>query len=160
MRLTADDLWHMDSALTEAERAFSMDEVPIGAVIVDPHGRVLVETHNLKECNNNPLGHAELIAIREASEQVKNWRLENCTLYVTLEPCPMCLAAMVQSRIGRLVFGAYDPKGGAISLGYNLHKDMRLNHSFEVIGGIKHHSCSKILSKFFRQKRSRYKKFK
>ncbi len=160
MKLTSDDLWHMDSAIREAERAYSIDEVPIGAVIVDPHGQVLAETHNLKERTNNPLGHAELLAIREACEQLKNWRLEECTLYVTLEPCPMCLAAMVQSRIGRLVFGAYDPKGGAISLGYDLYKDERLNHSFEVIGGVKHHPCSKLLSTFFKSKRTTYKKFK
>jgi len=96
------------------------------------------------------------LVMQEASEKIRNWRLEDTILIVTLEPCPMCLAAMQQSRIGAVVFGAYDPKGGAISLGYNLHQDSRLNHQFSVLGGIKSYECGKILSKFFKERRNGY----
>lgn len=160
LKLKSDDLWHMGTALKEAEMAYSLDEVPVGAVIVDRYGKAIANVHNLKERANDPLGHAELIAIREAAHQLRNWRLEGCSLYVTLEPCPMCLAAMVQARIARLIFGAYDSKGGALSLGYNLHKDSKLNHSFDVMGGVMQYECSKLLSTFFKQKRKVYKNFK
>jgi tRNA(adenine34) deaminase len=149
--------WHMGSALSLAHKAFHRDEVPVGCLIVDNQsGEILAQSHNLKEANHNPLGHAELIAIEEAARKIKNWRLTNTTLYVTLEPCPMCLAAMVQSRISRCVFGAYDSKGGALSLGYYLNQDKRLNHQFSVMGGVQHWECSQILSQYFKEKRQKY----
>jgi len=153
-----DQLWLMDEALKEAEKAYREDEVPIGAIIVDEKGNVLARAHNQKEKVHNACGHAEILAIMEASKKLSNWRLTNCALYVTLEPCPMCLSAMVQARIGKLFFGAYDPKGGALSLNYNFYKDRKLNHSFPVLGGLRHFECSKILSTFFKEKRTNYSK--
>ncbi|OUR92988.1 tRNA-specific adenosine deaminase [Halobacteriovorax marinus] len=150
--------WVMSVAIDEAYKAYSIDEVPVGAVVVDNAGNIISQKHNLKEASNDPCGHAEILAIRDACEKLGNWRLSDCTLFVTLEPCPMCMSALVQSRIGKLVFGAYDPKGGAISLNYNLYKDKRLNHNFNIIGGVNHFETSKILSRFFREKRSSYKK--
>lgn len=155
-RLT-DYQWCMKLALEEAEKGWKMDEVPIGALVISEIGEILSSSHNLKEKNHNPLGHAELIAMSEAAKKLANWRLEKCTLIVTLEPCPMCLAAMREARIERVVFGAYDAKGGALSLNYNLHQDQRLNHRFEVMGGVNHFECSKILSDYFRSKRQEYK---
>ena len=143
----------MTMALEEAEKAYHIDEVPIGAVIVDASGKVLAKFHNLKEKTNNPCGHAEILTIQAACEEIEDWRLDGCTLFVTLEPCLMCMGAILQCRIKRLVFGAYDPKGGALSLGYTPFRDNRLNHQFEVVGGIKHYECSRTLSEFFRQKR-------
>jgi tRNA(adenine34) deaminase len=161
MKTTIDeDLWMMALALEEADNAYKEDEVPIGAVLVDGQNKILSKAYNLKEKTHNPLGHAELFAIGLAAKEISNWRLIDCTLYVTCEPCPMCLAAMVQSRIKRLVFGAYDLKGGALSLGYRFHQDSRLNHSFSLMGGLRHFECSKILSKFFREKRDIYNRNK
>lgn len=153
-----DQLWLMDEALKEAQKAYREDEVPIGAVIVDEKGNILARAHNEKEKVNNPCGHAEILAIMEASRKLNNWRLTNCALYVTLEPCPMCLSAMVQARIGKLFFGAYDAKGGALSLNYNFYKDKKLNHSFAVSGGLRHFECSRLLSTFFKEKRTSYNK--
>ncbi|CBW24988.1 putative nucleotide deaminase [Halobacteriovorax marinus SJ] len=150
--------WLMSVAMDEAYKAYSIDEVPIGAAIVDESGNILSQCHNEKEHCNDPCGHAEIIAIREACKKRGDWRLSGCTIYVTLEPCPMCLSAMIQARVDKLVFAAYDPKGGAISLNYNLYKDKRLNHNFSVVGGIGHFESSKVLSRFFREKRSSYKK--
>lgn len=152
-------LWFMDEALKEAQKAFKEDEVPIGAVIVDKAGNVLARAHNHKEKTHNPCGHAEILAIQEACKKIGNWRLVDCSLYVTLEPCPMCLSALLQTRIAKVFFGAYDPKGGAISLNYNFYKDKKLNHSFPVCGGIRHFECSKILSTFFKEKRVVYQKY-
>ncbi len=153
-----EQLWLMDEALIEAEKAYREDEVPIGAVIVDSSGVILSRAHNVKEKNYNPCGHAEILAITEAAKKLNNWRLINCSLFVTLEPCPMCLSAMIQARIGTLYFGAYDPKGGSLSLNYNLYKDEKLNHAFPVVGGLRHFECSKVLSRFFREKRAVYNK--
>jgi tRNA(adenine34) deaminase len=153
-----DQLWLMDEALIEAEKAYRLDEVPIGAVIVDSRGMILSRSHNIKEKNHNPCGHAEILAITEAAKKLNNWRLLDCSLYVTLEPCPMCLSAMIQARIGTLYFGAYDPKGGSLSLNYNFYKDQKLNHAFPVIGGLRHFECSKLLSSFFREKITNYNK--
>lgn len=154
-----DHLWLMDEALKEADKAYREDEVPIGAVIVDAGGAILSRTHNHKEKAHNPCGHAEILAITEACKKINNWRLIDCSIYVTLEPCPMCLSALVQTRIGHLYFGAYDAKGGALSLNYNFYKDEKLNHSFPVMGGLRHFECSKLLSTFFKQKRASYSKF-
>lgn len=153
----ADTLWFMDEALIEAEKAYRIDEVPVGAVIVDSAGVIISKAHNKKEKAFNPCGHAEILAITEAAQKINNWRLIGCSIFVTLEPCPMCLGAISQSRIENLYFGAYDSKGGAISLNYNLYKDSRLNHKFNIIGGLKHFDCSRIISTFFREKRSTYR---
>lgn len=154
-----DHLWLMDEALKEAHKAYREDEVPIGAVVVDSEGTIISRAHNQKEKVHNPCGHAEILAITEAAKKLNNWRLLNCSLYVTLEPCPMCLSALVQARIGHLYFGAYDAKGGALSLNYNFYKDQKLNHSFPVLGGLRHFECSKLLSTFFKEKRTSYTKF-
>lgn len=153
-----DQLWLMDEALIEADKAYRQDEVPIGAVVTDNRGVILSRSHNIKEKNHNPCGHAEVLAITEAAKKLNNWRLIDCSLYVTLEPCPMCLSAMIQARIGTLYFGAYDPKGGSLSLNYNFYKDQKLNHAFPVVGGLRHFECSKLLSTFFREKRNSYNK--
>jgi tRNA(adenine34) deaminase len=100
--------------------------------------------------------HAEILAIKKASEKIKSWRLNNCSIIVTLEPCPMCLSAILQARIANLYFGAYDKKGGALSLGYTFHKDFRLNHRFNVYGGFRHLECAKILTDYFKTKRRNY----
>jgi tRNA(adenine34) deaminase len=152
-----DHLWFMGIALEQAELAYRAQEVPVGAVLISPNGDVLSKQHNLKEANCNPTGHAEILSLLESSKKLQNWRLSECILYVTLEPCPMCLAAMVQARVKLCVFGAYDPKGGALSLGYRLHRDKRLNHQFAIMGGLKHYECSKLLSQFFKERRTTYK---
>lgn len=149
--------YHMSQALDLAYEASKQDEVPVGAIITDKLGKVLARTYNTKERNQNPCEHAEILAIQAAAKELKSWRLLDCNLYVTLEPCPMCMAAISQARIKNVFFGAYDPKGGATSLGLNLHKDKRLNHKFNLYGGFKHIECSKIVSNFFKQKRGRYR---
>lgn len=146
----------MSVAVDEAQVAFSEQEVPVGCLVVDELGNILSQTHNIKERTQNSCDHAEILAIREASEKLGNWRLQKCSLVVTLEPCPMCLGAMSQSRIENLYFGAFDPKGGAISLGLGIHKDPRLNHKVNVIGGIRHLETGKLLSDFFKSKRKNY----
>lgn len=155
---TTDHLWLMDEALKEAHKAYREDEVPIGAVISNADGVVISYGHNQKEKVHNPCGHAEILAITEAAKKIGNWRLLNCSIYVTLEPCPMCLSALIQARIGHLYFGAYDLKGGALSLNYNFYKDQKLNHSFPVTGGLRHFECSRLLSTFFKEKRIGYSK--
>jgi tRNA(adenine34) deaminase len=152
-----DHLWFMDIALTEAEHAYKAQEVPVGAVLVSPNGDILSKQFNLKESQHNPTSHAEVLCLIEGAKKLQNWRVSDCTLYVTLEPCPMCLAAMVQARIKQCVFGAYDTKGGALSLGYHLHQDKRLNHRFSIMGGVRHYECSKLLSQFFKERRMSYK---
>lgn len=151
-----DHLWFMGLALEQAELAYKAQEVPVGAILVSPNGDILSKQYNLKEDHFNPTGHAEILAVTEGGKKLQNWRLSDCTLYVTLEPCPMCLAALVQSRVKMCVFGAYDPKGGALSLGYHLHQDKRLNHQFSVIGGVRHFECSRLLSQFFKERRNGY----
>jgi tRNA(adenine34) deaminase len=152
----SDHLWFMSIALEQAELAYKSQEVPVGAVLVSPSGEILAKQHNLKESHFNPVAHAELLVLTEGAKKIQNWRLSDCILYVTLEPCPMCLAGMIQGRIRQCVFGAYDKKGGALSLGYKLQSDKRFNHHFSVMGGIKHFECSKLLSQFFKEKRSNY----
>lgn len=148
----------MSLAYEQAQVAAWNGEVPVGAIIISEQGQLLSQTYNLKERNFDSCAHAEILAIREAGKQNQNWRLNNCVIFVTLEPCPMCLSSILQSRIDHLYFGAYDPKGGALSLGYNFYKDKRLNHNFGVTGGIQHYKCSDLLSQFFKQRRDNYKK--
>ncbi|HEX5472760.1 MAG TPA: tRNA adenosine(34) deaminase TadA [Lacipirellulaceae bacterium] len=148
----------MRQALCEAQAAFDEDEVPIGAVVVygDPaygERRVIAAAHNQRERLRDPTAHAEMIAITQAAQALGNWRLEHCTLYVTLEPCPMCAGAIVLARIPRVVYGATDPKAGAAATLFRLLDDPRLNHRAEVIGGVLAQPCGEILSRYFQQKR-------
>jgi tRNA(adenine34) deaminase len=154
MNQIADYEWCMMVALEEAEKAYRMGEVPVGAVILDEYGKVLHKTHNLKEAESDVTSHAEICALRYVGKEKNNWRLAGATLVVTLEPCPMCLSAIQQARVKKLVFGAYDSKGGALSLGFNLHRNSKLNHNIEVIGGIHQYKSSKLLSQFFKERRT------
>jgi tRNA(adenine34) deaminase len=147
----------MRLALREAERAMSEDEVPVGAVIVQ-HGRVIASAHNQREQLRDPTAHAEMIAITQAAGTLGDWRLEECTLYVTLEPCAMCAGAIVLARLPRVVYGAADPKAGAVASLYRLLDDGRLNHRAEVVAGVLAGPCGEILSQFFEQKRQAGKK--
>jgi tRNA(adenine34) deaminase len=142
----------MRLALTEASRAPTVGEVPIAAILVHESG-VLVSAHNLRESLRDPTAHAEMVVIRKAAEQLRSWRLTDTTLYVTLEPCPMCAGAIVQSRIARLVFGAWDPKAGACGSLFDIPADRRLNHRVEVVGGILEQESQSLLQNFFRSKR-------
>jgi tRNA(adenine34) deaminase len=142
----------LKAALAEARLAADADEVPVGAVIVY-QGSVLATGRNRREALQSPLSHAEIHSIEDASKRLGSWRLIDCELFVTLEPCPMCLAACQQARIKRVVYGAKDPKGGAISLGYRLHEDARTNHRFAV-DYVEDAECGGILTEFFRKKRA------
>jgi tRNA(adenine34) deaminase len=156
-RIMNDWDWSMAIALEQAEVAYKLGEVPVGAVLLSQDGKIIAKTYNKKETEFNPCGHAEILAIQEAAKNLKNWRLVGATLVVTLEPCLMCMTAMIQARIKQLVFGAYDPKGGALSLGYHFQHDSRLNHHFSIIGGWRHYETSKILSQFFKERRESYR---
>ena len=147
----------MQIALEEAEQAMREEEVPIGAVIV--HGdQLIARAHNQREQLRDPTAHAEMIAITQAAESAGSWRLDGCTLYVTLEPCPMCAGAILQARIPTLVYGAADPKAGAVHTLYRLLDDSRLNHRTEAIAGILAGPCGQILSRFFQEQRRLGKK--
>ena len=144
----------MQRALIEAQTAAAEDEVPVGAVIVH-QGRIIASAHNQREQLNDATGHAEMIAITQAAASLGSWRLDDCTLYVTLEPCPMCAGAIVQARIPNVVYGAKDPKAGAVESLYALLNDERLNHRCTtVLSGVLAVPCGEILSEFFRRKRS------
>ncbi|HEY6200419.1 MAG TPA: nucleoside deaminase [Candidatus Binatia bacterium] len=138
----------MRVALDEARAAAAAGEIPVGAIVV-ANDAVLARAHNLREERQSALAHAEILAIETASARLKSWRLEECTIYVTLEPCIMCVGAILQARIARLVFGCLDPKAGAVESLYRLCEDTRLNHRLPVTGGILTEDCSRILSDFF-----------
>jgi len=142
------DAAYMALALEEARAAAAEGEVPIGAVVVC-EGAVVARAHNRRENDKDPTAHAELIAIREAARRLGRWRLSDCTVYVTLEPCPMCAGAMHQARIERLVYGAADPKAGAVGTLYDLSNDERLNHRFEVTSGVLAGESAALLRGFF-----------
>ncbi len=148
---------YMRQALLEAERALMEDEVPVGAVIVRGE-RIIASAHNQREQLRDPTAHAEIIAITQAAESVGGWRLENCTLYVTLEPCIMCAGAIIQARIPVVVYGATDSKAGAVDSLYHLLADARLNHRAQVISHVLAEPCGEILSRFFEAKRRLGKK--
>jgi tRNA(adenine34) deaminase len=145
--MTEDERW-MESALREAEQAKKRKEVPVGAVIVQ-NGRIIGKGYNQIETLQDPTAHAEMIAITAAAAGLGSRRLEDCTLYVTLEPCPMCSGAIVLARIPRLVFGAYDPKAGSCGTLFNIVQDERLNHRVDMVGGILQERCGAVLSAFF-----------
>ena len=148
---------YMKLALQEAELALGEDEVPVGAVIVH-EARVIGSAHNQREQLRDPTAHAEMIAITQAAEALQSWRLEGCTLYVTLEPCPMCAGAIVQARIPTVVYGAADPKAGAVRTLYRLLDDDRLNHGCLVVSGVLAEPCGAILTRFFQRQRELGKK--
>ncbi len=147
------DKQFMEKALQQAQRAYQQAEVPVGAIAVDMNGKVIASAFNEKEISLDPCAHSEVLLLKRAAKNLQSWRLTDLSVYVTLEPCPMCLAAMVQARIKNLIFGAYDAKGGALSLGYWLHEDSRLNHGFSVRGGVLAGPCSLILKDFFKARR-------
>lgn len=150
--LVAPERRWMKAALREAERAFEMDEVPVGAVVVK-ESRIVGRGHNLVEKLCDPTAHAEMIAITAACETLKAKALDGCTLYVTLEPCPMCAGAIVWARLSRLVFGAFDEKAGSASTLYNIPQDDRLNHHVEIISGVEADQAAALLRAFFQQRR-------
>jgi tRNA(adenine34) deaminase len=161
----ADEAW-MRLALTLANEAAARGEIPVGALVVHAPsggaaGRVGEKAHivgrgfNLREAENDPSAHAEIVAMREAGRALGSWRLTDCTLYVTLEPCPMCAGAMVQGRVARVVYGCTDPKAGAVDTLYRLCSDERFNHRPQVTGGVLAAECAAVLKTFFAQRRGR-----
>lgn len=151
--MTTNDRKFMLLAIEQAQSARGVGEVPIGAVITDQNNNLISTGHNLRESRHDPTAHAEIIAIRKASEKMQSWRMENTTLYVTLEPCCMCIGAIVLARITRLVFGARDPKAGAVFSVYNIGSDNKLNHSLEITEGVLESECSNLLIDFFKELR-------
>jgi tRNA(adenine34) deaminase len=148
-----DDARWMREALRQAEAALDADEVPVGCVIV--HGdRIIARAHNQRETLRDPTAHAEMIAITQAAEALASWRLEGCTLYVTLEPCAMCAGAMVLARLDRCVYGAADPKAGAVESVFRLLAEPRLNHNVEVTGDVLAEPCGAVLTQFFQARRA------
>jgi tRNA(adenine34) deaminase len=150
--LPDNDLHFMKAALMEARQAQAEDETPVGAVVVH-RGRIIGRGHNQRETLRDPTAHAEMIAMTAAAAALDSWRLLDCTLYVTLEPCAMCAGALVLARIPRLVYGATDPKAGACGSLYRLHEDPRLNHRAELIAGVLEEECSSLLVEFFQRRR-------
>ena len=139
----------MGQALVLAEQAAREGDVPVGAVVVAPDGEVIGTGRNLREVEHDPTAHAEVVALRAASQRLGTWRLEDCTLVVTLEPCPMCAGALMLARIGTLVLGAWDPKLGATGSVWDIVRDRRATHRVEVIGGVREAECSEMLVEFF-----------
>lgn len=147
---------YMRLAIEEAKKAEVLDEVPIGAIIV-LEDDIIGAAHNLRETDQRSIAHAELLAIDEACKKIGSWRLEDATLYVTLEPCPMCAGAIVLSRVKRVVYGAADPKGGCAGTLMNLLQEQRFNHQSDVVAGVLEEECSLMLSTFFKKIRERKK---
>jgi len=147
------DYFYMEMALEQAREACTCGEVPVGAVLVRD-GQVIAACRNRCEELKDATAHAEILALREGSRHLGGWRLPGTTLYVTLEPCPMCAGALVQARVERLVYGAADPKGGACGTLYNIVQDERLNHRLDVTGGVLKEACAALLQDFFRSRRA------
>lgn len=143
----------MDLALAQARKAAAAGEVPVGAVVVSDSGEILAAAHNSPIALHDPTAHAEILALRQAAAKAGNYRLPGATLYVTIEPCLMCVGAMIQARIKRLVFGAPDTKAGACVSLYRLPEDQRLNHRLEVTGGVRETECRELLQEFFQTRR-------
>ena len=153
------DEFYMQEAIKEAKKAQQIKEVPIGAIIV-LKGEIIARAHNLRESKQNAIAHAELLAIDQACQRLGSWRLEDVTLYVTLEPCPMCAGAIMLSRVKRVVYGAKDPKGGCAGTFMNILQDERFNHQSEVVTGVLEEECGGLLTAFFRSLRERRKEEK
>lgn len=152
MIITNDDEG-MREALNEARKAFNLGEIPIGAIICDGKGKIIARAHNLRETTHDTTAHAEVLAIRQACQIINNWRLSDLTLYVTLEPCPMCAGALFMSRIKRVVYGKTDFRAGACESVFNIVNNPYLNHQIEVRAGIKEDECIALLQQFFKQQR-------
>ncbi len=148
----------MKLAMEEAQIAMGHGDVPIGAVLLGADKKVIARAHNQKETQYDPTGHAEILCLRQAGAYLKNWRLSGAILFTTLEPCPMCLFALLQARISKIIFGAYDLKMGALSLDYSFGEDQRFNHTFAIEGGLLHYENAQTLSRFFKQRRAAYRK--
>lgn len=153
------DVMHMSTALELAQKAFELDETPIGAVIT-MGGEVIATGYNRRNTEKNPLAHAEMIAINEAAEKIGDWRLEDCVLYITLEPCPMCAGAIVQARVPKVVFGARSPKAGFAGSVMNILQLDTLNHQVDIVEGVLEEECSDILKKYFHNMRELKRKNK
>lgn len=151
--------YYMSIALEEARKAANKGEVPIGAVVVKDE-KIIARAHNLRETDQSPTAHAEHLAMERAAEALGTWRLEGCTLYVTLEPCVMCAGTIVMSRVDTVVFGAMDPKGGCVGSLMNLVQDSRMNHRATVVSGVLAYSCGEILRQFFKALRLQKKRKK
>jgi tRNA(adenine34) deaminase len=145
--------YYMQMALAEARKADAIEEVPVGAVLVSGAGEILAAAHNRAIAENDPTGHAEILALRRAAEKLQNYRLLNTTLYVSIEPCIMCVGAMVHGRVARLVYGAPDPRWGAAGSLYNVAADSRLNHQVDVVSGVCAAECRQLIQDFFRSRR-------
>lgn len=139
----------MSAALSEARQAIAHDDVPVGAVVLDPRGVIVATAHNERELTGDPTAHAEVLALRRAAHAQQSWRLADHTLVVTLEPCTMCAGALVSARISTLVFGAFDPKAGAVASLWDVVRDPRLNHRADVVGGVAEDDCGALLTEFF-----------
>ena len=151
--MISDHSHYMQMALLEAEKAGQIDEVPVGAILASENGEILAATHNRSIRENDPTAHAEILALRESCAKVNNYRLLNTILYVTIEPCVMCMGAIVHARVARVVYGASDPKWGAAGSLYNLAQDPRLNHQVEILSGVCETECRELIQEFFRKKR-------
>lgn len=147
------DMDYMGLALEEAKKAYTIGEVPIGAIIVKD-GEVIAAAHNLRETGHDATAHAEVMVIRQACEKIGHWRLTGATLYVTIEPCPMCAGALVMSRVARLVYGAADYKAGAVESLFNITNHSGLNHRMEVTAGVREEECRSLMKEFFRERRT------
>lgn len=154
MDQSAASLRFMQAAIEEAKQALEHEDVPIGCVIVhEPTGRIIGRGHNRREIDKDPTAHAEILALRQAAAELGYWRVTDSTMYVTLEPCPMCAGALVNARLGRLVYGCDDPKAGAVRTLLRLCDDPRLNHRLEVVGGVMAAECAQLLRAFFQTRR-------
>lgn len=142
----------MLEALKEADKSAALDEVPVGAIIVRDN-KIIARGHNLREKSKDPTSHAEIVAIRKACKKLNSWRLEDCTMYVTIEPCSMCAGTLLWTRIKRIVYGAKDPKGGAICSSFSLFEVKNINHHPEILGGVLEERCSSKMTSFFKSKR-------
>lgn len=145
---------YMELAIEEAKKAFLEDEVPIGAVIIK-EGKVLAQTHNLKKVLNDPTAHAEILAIKEATKVTGDWHLDDCEIYITAEPCPMCLGAILQTNIKKIVFGTFEPKLGAVESNQKFIDFPKYNNKVDVIGGVLENETKKLLKEFFQKKREK-----
>jgi tRNA(adenine34) deaminase len=154
MMTQLDDERFMRLAIKEALKAGRIGEVPVGAVVVGGSGEIISQAHNLRETSSDPTAHAEIIAIKEAAKKLENWRLAETILYVTLEPCVMCMGAIVLSRIKKVVFGARDPKAGAVVSVYNIGVDEKLNHRVQIKEGVLEDECADLLKRFFENVRA------
>lgn len=151
------DIYFMNEAIKEAKKASLIDEVPVGAVIVF-NDKIIARAHNTREKTQDPTCHAEINAIRKACKKLKSWRLVGCSIYITVEPCSMCAGTILWSRIDRVVYGATDPKGGALTSSYNLFEQKGINHIPSITGGILQEECAIIIKDYFKSKRNQNEK--